>query len=368
MRIRNFQAETVSEALGLVKKELGPDAIILKTTPLDSRDGRMSPGGRVFQVTACVDDGTVPSAGTVSSNSKTIDNAAWAEGLTEVKGLLRELQKDVRYMAFSRTPSHAVERLSDHLAPHYMSLVDQDLDPTLAESILADIEKSEIDLTDHTLVCSAIISGICERLSETAEVKLYAGKATSVALVGPPGTGKSTLAAKIASHFLFKKKTKVMLSTLDDFKPSASDELKRFADILKIRCVSGSPSRRDLSSDGIVLIDTPGIPVGAVSERDAISEKLDQLGVDEICLVLPAYCRWQDMQSWYRFFKPLGVTATALTFLDQTHVYGSAINLSILEKARFSFFSTGRTSAADMQVADLENLAEKTVGTIGARA
>jgi len=367
MRIRNFQAETVSEALGLVKKELGPDAVILKTTPLDSRDGRNRPGGRVFQVTACVDDGTVSSGGVRQNVSRSVENAASAESMSEVKDMLRELQKEVRYLAFSGKTSLVGERISDHLTPHYVNLVDQDIDAILAESILTEIEKSEIDLTDETLVRSAIISEISDRLTEPADVKLYAGKATSIALIGPPGAGKSSMAAKMASHFLFKKKTKVTLSTLDDFKPSASDELKRFADILKIPCVSGAPSHRDLASAGIVLIDTPGIPVGAASERDSISEKLDQLGVDEICLVLPAYCRWQDMRRWHSFFKPLGITATALTFLDQTHVYGSAINLSILEKARFSFFSTGRTSVADLQVANMKNLTGKVVGTIGVR-
>ncbi|MBU1318128.1 MAG: 50S ribosome-binding GTPase [candidate division Zixibacteria bacterium] len=367
MRIRNFQAETVSEALGLVKRELGSDAIILKTTPLDARDGRNHPGGRVFQVTACVDDGTISSGGVGHNNSKSVENVASAESISEVMDILRELQKDVRYLAFAGKTCAVGERISEHLTPHYINLVDQDIDATLAESILADIEKSEIDLTDEILVRSAIISEISERLTEPADVKLYAGKATSIALIGPPGSGKSSLTAKVASHFLFKKKTKVTLSTLDDFKPSASDELKRFADILKIPCVSGAPSHRDLASAGIVLIDTPGIPVGAVSERDSILEKLDRLSVDEIWLVFPAYCRWQDLRRWHSFFKPVGITATALTFLDQTHVYGSAINLSILEKVRFSFFSTGRASAADLQVANMKNLAGKVVGTIGVR-
>jgi hypothetical protein len=41
------------------------------------------------------------------------------------------------------------------------------------------------------------------------------------------------------------------------------------------------------------------------------------------------------------------------------------INLAILEKVRFSYFSTGRTSAADLAVADIHALAEKTLGTSG---
>jgi len=368
MRIKNFQAETISDALGLVKKELGPDAIILKTTPLESRGSRGVVGGRVFQVTACVDDGTLPSGVGKASESRSAGVGISERSLSEIRSLIVDLQKDVRLMASSGKSRSVDGRLSDALASHYIKLVDQDIDPTLAESILANVEKSEIDLSDETIVENAIASEMIERLSEPSEIRMFAGKATCIALVGPPGSGKSSLAAKLASHLVFKKKSKVTLSTMDDFKPSAPDEMKRFADIIKVPCVEGAPTRRGRASDGVILIDTPGIPTGATSEREEVNSRLDELDVDDIYLVLPAYCRWQDMRRWYEFFKPMGVTAAALTFLDQTHVYGNAISLSILENVKFSYFSKGRTSASDLQPADLRTLVTKVVGTRGVRS
>jgi flagellar biosynthesis GTPase FlhF len=118
----------------------------------------------------------------------------------------------------------------------------------------------------------------------------------------------------------------------------------------------------------VIIVDTPGIPIGAFSERSDIAARLDELDVDEIYVVLPAYSRWQDMRRWYDFFKPMSVTSVALTFLDQTHIYGNAISLSILEKAKFSYFSKGRTAAGDLKLADLKTLATTIVGNRGTRS
>jgi flagellar biosynthesis protein FlhF len=367
MRIKNFQAETISEALGLVKKELGPDAIILKTTPLERRGNRGVAGGRVFQVTACVDAGTLPAAGGNGSEPRHINTSVSDRSLSEIRSLIVELQKDIHLLASSGKSRSVDGRLNDELASHYVRLVDQDIDPSLAENILANVAKCEIDLDDEMIVKNAIASEIIERLTETSEIKMFAGKASCIALVGPPGSGKSSLAAKLASHLVFKKKSKVTLSTMDDFKPSAPDEMKRVADILKVPCVTGAPSRRGRASHGVILIDTPGIPVGATSEREEVRNSLDDLDVDEIYVVLPAYCRWQDMRRWYEFFKPMGATSTALTFLDQTHIYGNAISLSILENAKLSYFSKGRTSASDLEPADLRGIVTQVVGSGGGR-
>jgi len=55
MKIRKYEAATVPEALKQVKKDLGPDAIILNTQTASKGEGRMQ-GPRRVEVTAALDD------------------------------------------------------------------------------------------------------------------------------------------------------------------------------------------------------------------------------------------------------------------------------------------------------------------------
>jgi flagellar biosynthesis protein FlhF len=183
--------------------------------------------------------------------------------------------------------------------------------------------------------------------------------------VGPPGCGKSALVAKLASHFVNEKKARVALRSLDDFKPNAINEIERYGKLLNVPCFSGNAVIEEWDSSGVVLIDTAGLPVGADSDREVLKEMLSPMNVDEIHLVLPAYCRFDDLRVWYEFYRPLGITSTAITHLDETRSVGAVLSLALLEQCRFSYFSSGRTSAADLEVANLQKLAELLLDAAG---
>ncbi|MCK4657495.1 MAG: 50S ribosome-binding GTPase, partial [candidate division Zixibacteria bacterium] len=259
----------------------------------------------------------------------------------------------------------AGERISREMVPHYIHLIDQEIDPVLAESIVAEVEKLGLDMSDDTIARKAMLGVTGKRLTDCSEIKMFAGKPVRVALVGPPGSGKSALVAKLAAHLVTEKKAKVTLVSLDDFKPTATNELEKYGKILNVPCHSAGTFSKEAASSDVILIDTAGIPIGAVDELATLRQELSRLDVDEIHLVLPAFCRWYDMRRWYEFFKPFGITGTVLTFLDQTMTHGAAISLAILEKATYSYFSNGRTSAADLEVANIYALTERVVGVSG---
>ena len=362
MKIRNFQASTVSEALRMVKKELGADAVILKTTPLNTKSRVGQPSKKTFQVTACVDDGLLVPQKTKKRSEVTQQPALAESSIRMINDILRDIQKDVKSLVEAGRICGASERISREMMPRYIHLVGQELDPALAESIVAGLEDSGLNPNDDAAIRKAILENIMKRLSGCIEIKTFVGKPNLVALIGPPGSGKSALVAKLASHFVTRKKMKVTLVSIDDFKPTAFDELSRLSKLLNVPCANGHLARDQRSESTIVLIDTAGISVGSNEELEALQEKLNNLGVDEIHLVLPAFCRWDDIRKWYRFFKPIGLTGVALTFLDQTPAYGAAVSLAILENVMFSYFSKGRASVADLESADIQKLAEKLVG------
>jgi flagellar biosynthesis protein FlhF len=362
MRIRNYQAETVSRALRLAKEELGPDAVILRTARISPEGPLRRTGMKMFQVTACVDDGMLP--GQAVGNKPVAPQPTVSDhGIRMFGDILSDLRRDVRYLVNLGRFVELNERIDSRMVPHYTHLVSQGIDPELAESVTIELQGAEVDADDCEAVRRASLDIICKRLAGPSEIKLYAGRSTCAAMVGPPGSGKTALVAKLASHFVVDKDVKATLVSVDDFKPTAAAELERFGSILRVPCLSGElPPKKRQSSD-VILVDTAGVPVGAVDELELLRNELSRMNVDEVHLVLPAFCGWEDLRKWYDFFKPLQPIATAMTFLDQVAFCGAAINLAILEETRFSYFSKGRTSAADLEPASVSRLAKNLIGT-----
>lgn len=355
MRIRNFQANTVAEALKLVKEELGPDAVILKTTAVERPGKRNRTGAKRFEVTACMDSGDLPKITTGRVPSAQPPPAA-DSSVAALKDLVLDMRADVRYLA-SLGSLFGANGCSDEPTVCLRTMISGGLDPLMAERIIAEINETEIDKTDIEKVRAETLRLIESRLTEPSEIKLFVGRPTRVAFVGPPGCGKSALIAKLASHFVNEKKTRVALRSLDDFKPNAINEIERYGKLLNVPCFKGSVAIEEWDSSGVILIDTAGLPVGADDERDALGDVLSQMDVDEIHLVLPAYCRWDDLRVWYDFYKPLEITSTAVTHLDQTRSTGAVLSLAMLEQNSFSYFSRGRTSTVDLDTANLRELA-----------
>lgn len=355
MRIRNFQANTVAEALKLVKEELGPDAVILKTTAVEQPGKRNRTAAKRFEVTACMDNGELPKLTTerVPSAQPTpvTDN-----NFAALKELVLDMRADVKYLA-GLGSLFGTKRCGDGQTVCLRAMTTGGLDPAIAEKVMAEIDEAGIDKSDIDEIRTEALRLIESRLSEPSEIKLFAGRPTRVAFVGPPGCGKSALIAKLASHFVNEKKTRVALRSLDDFKPNAINEIERYGKLLNVPCFRGSAAIQEWDSSGVILIDTAGLPVGADDERDALGEVLSQMDADEIHLVLPAYCRWEDLRVWYDFYRPLEITSTAITHLDQTRSAGAVLNLAITEQNSFSYFSKGRTSATDLDTANLRELA-----------
>ncbi len=84
------------------------------------------------------------------------------------------------------------------------------------------------------------------------------------AFVGPTGVGKTTTIAKLAALLTFKRKMKVGLISIDNYRVGAFEQLKAYASIMELLCVPAFSSQ-DLTcaldrmkSMDMILIDTAG--------------------------------------------------------------------------------------------------------------
>lgn len=143
-----------------------------------------------------------------------------------------------------------------------------------------------------------------------------------LALVGPPGAGKTTSAVKLALHPRGLGDRRVGMVTLDTHRVGAIEELQTYAEVADLplevvyhkREVSAAMNR--LREMDVVVVDTPG-RLPADKESSGWGAALSELDPDEVHLVLPAGVRLDVAQSYLDAFTGAGVTHVLYSKLDE---------------------------------------------------
>jgi len=145
-------------------------------------------------------------------------------------------------------------------------------------------------------------------------------------LVGPPGAGKTTLAAKLAARM---GERRALLVSTDIFRPGGIAQLEEYARALGLpvavatnaealaRLIAGAAGRG-------VLIDTAGIAPGDDDARDRLAGFIAASGTAPL-LVLPADSAAEEAAAMARFFVALGARSLMPTRLDLVHRLGGML-------------------------------------------
>jgi signal recognition particle GTPase len=180
------------------------------------------------------------------------------------------------------------------------------------------------------------------------------GAPRRIALVGPAGAGKTTLAIKLAAVEALGRGRRVALVTLDDQRIGAVEQLKIYAGILGVP-MQVAPTAEEaaerlklLGPADLVIIDTPGVSPGEADRRAEMRRTLAGIGCREIHLVLNACTREKDALAAIDAWKGVPVAQLAFTRLDETGCCGSLVNLLVRTRLPLSFLGTGPRIPEDL--------------------
>lgn len=325
MRVKKYRVRDMQEALALIRRDLGPDAVIISTRRVR---GIFRFWESSLEVVAAVDDRRQPPA---------LESRLERE-LQEVKGLIYRLARLNRNGEDTSLPPQ-VRRWQECLTA-------LEVEDELIGLILQRLEGAEDEVTALEERIVDLVAPLYSRV-EVARV---------FALVGPTGVGKTTTLAKLAARLSLYQHRRVVLVTIDTYRIGAVEQLRTYAEVMGVPFgVAMTPAElraileRYPEADHF-LVDTVGRPGRRWEEIAELKEFLAVLpSPRDVGLVLSLNTRYRDLVRTAEAFRELGPNLLIFTKLDETDSWGPMLNLVYRLKLPALYVTTGQSVPDDIE-------------------
>ncbi|HRW51548.1 MAG TPA: flagellar biosynthesis protein FlhF [Phycisphaerae bacterium] len=291
---------------------------------------------------------------------------------TDLRNEIDEIRRMVKNLV-DRSDRSAFPDAPESLTSFYSHLISQEVEEQLARELLHRAAKNlgvrgNVRIADE-LVRMELRRLVGDMLPAASPLKLAApGRPTIVALVGPTGVGKTTTIAKLAANMKLRERKSVGMITIDSYRIAAVEQLRTYAQILKVPLISvltpdDLRSAIDrMSNMDLILIDTAG---RSPKDDPRITELGGFLRVarpDQVHLVLSSTSRDRTTREAIDRFRPLGVTQLIFTKVDEAVGLGVIFNTLKRVNMQVSYLTNGQAVPDDIQIASNSRLAKLILG------
>ena len=209
--------------------------------------------------------------------------------------------------------------------------------------------------------------------SESSSINLKAVPPVSVIMVGIQGSGKTTTTAKLGFHLKSKLNKKVLMSSLDIYRPAAQEQLKILGmqnsidtapiieNQLPVDIAKRSLDMGKLSNYDIILFDTAGrtqIDESMMSELKKLNEVIKPV---ELFLVADALTGQDAVNIAKEFAAKVNITGVVLTRIDGDSRGGAALSIKHIVDRPIKFVGVGE-KIEDLDIFYPDRVAQRILG------
>ncbi|MBS4772986.1 MAG: signal recognition particle protein [Proteobacteria bacterium] len=189
--------------------------------------------------------------------------------------------------------------------------------------------------------------------SENEQLNLQAVPPVSILMVGLQGSGKTTTSAKIAKRLAAKNRKKVLLASLDIYRPAAQEQLSQLAAQIggyALPVVAGEKpldiTKRalDFAKKGgfdVVILDSAGRLHIDEALMQEVAEVKKFANPAEVLLVADALMGQDACATAKAFNEQVGITGLVLTRIDGSSRAGAALSMKMVSGVPIKFLGTG---------------------------
>ena len=363
MRVKRFVGDNVTDTISKVKKELGPEAIILQTRQFKEGGFLGLFAKTKFEITAAIEYEQPekiiqqPVRENYSHSEVTEFKAEFKQELHKLHTMLANMGKHIQDLE----PKNAT--WPTPLLKWVNTLEKAGFNEKMIQSLLGEIQQNlnGEEQCDDLLVQSLVEKTVKQHCSKTGAIQPGFGKPNIIALIGPTGVGKTTTIGKLAAGFGIVDKRKVALVTIDTFRVAAVEQLKTFGQIIGVpvevaMTPSGLAETLNRHSDKeIIFIDTAGRSPQHQLHLQELRAFMEAAKPDYTILVISATTQFNDQRKILTEFQPLA-TNLIITKLDETISSGSILNLLDFTSLPVAYITNGQNVPNDIEAATAESL------------
>ena len=361
MRIKSYFCASVEEAIARARHELGADAMLLESRKAGPEARHLGEYEVVFGVRA------QPGGGP----AETLAAPRLAGEVAELKKQLEAMRRALNKSAFAPPPWLGA---APELSEAYALLAAQEVTPELAGDIVQ-AAAARAGWTNRPAggglewCYSALAEEIESRLNIESSIGRGETRPRILALVGPPGAGKTTTLVKLAARYGLACRKPVLFASMDTYRVAAAEQLRSYAVILGVgfelveTVTALAQALEQHQGKDLILIDTPGCGFSELECGSDLSRFLSTRGDIDTQLVLSSSMKSADLSrvvDAYEIFRP---GRLLFTRLDETLGPGPILNESVRTGKPLSFFTTGQRIPEDLEVASASRLVEMILGS-----
>jgi signal recognition particle subunit SRP54 len=264
------------------------------------------------------------------------------------------------FSSLKKSPSLDEKQVDEGLRNIRQALLEADVSLTVAKEFIDNVKPKALgqeivrSTSPGQMMVKIVYDELVKLLGENnSEINLNAVPPVPMMLVGLQGSGKTTTTAKLAKYLEINKKKKIMMVSLDVYRPAAQEQLKSLGEqnnILTLPIIEGQvPAdicRRALSAailngSEIILFDTAGRTQIDLQMMSEIKQIESIINPTETFLVADSLTGQVAAEVAKEFKNTVNLTGIILTRADGDARGGAAVSMKYVSQVPIKFLGIG---------------------------